>query len=244
VDGTVLIDLRWRGNRILDCGLPLPRFSEDGTFLAYSVRQGGSGITRYRRFSTSQGGLCFRIVFQKASAPDCFRGLMRSGFLFSHREMSDPRPNYRAVYLPSLRYRTLTRSGNISSLAHEANLRLGFFTRRIQTAGYVVFSNRQVPPYLDLPTNVASKTPPKAKLLLRTSRAAFCTILLHTRLLALHGMLPLANFRIVSVDVTDPTRKLARHRPESDRRIQGFAVGNDQDFRHSHDRPFPRESIL
>src|SRR5208282_1655652 len=92
---TVLVDpaQRGSGNSI---AVSIATISEDGHFLAYSVRQGGTDHSSLEILDVERGtvfpdrlpeGFCTGIAF----APD------GTGFYYSHRELHDPRPNYRVA---------------------------------------------------------------------------------------------------------------------------------------------------
>jgi prolyl oligopeptidase len=93
---TVLVDPAQRGNG-KSMAVSIAAISTDGRFVAYSVRQGGTDHSSLEILDVERGavlrdrlpeGFCTGFVF----APD------GAGFYYSHRDLHDPRPNYRATY--------------------------------------------------------------------------------------------------------------------------------------------------
>src|SRR6266851_4957324 len=93
---STLVDPMARG-----CGastaVSISAISPDGRFLAYSVRQGGTDHASLEILDIQRNivlpdylpeGFCIGFAF----SPD------GSGFFYSHRELRDPRPNYRAAF--------------------------------------------------------------------------------------------------------------------------------------------------
>jgi prolyl oligopeptidase len=200
--------------------------SEDGRFLAYSVRQGGTDHASLEVLDIESGsvlpdrlpeGFCTGFVF----APD------GSGFYYSHRELVDPRPNYRAVLwhrfgTDRLQDRELFFAGEGSDLF------LGILhSSEAKLLAYIVFRAGKMPStavYLQ----EAQVKPSKAKLLLQQMPGSFAPFFVRGQLLA-YSDLKAPNGRIVRINLDDPDPSNWRDVvPESDRRIQQFAVaGND-----------------
>src|SRR6202020_2942369 len=93
---TVLVDPAQRGNGN-SIAISIVAISQDGRFLAYSVRQGGTDHSSLEIFDLDKRvvlsdrlaeGFCTGFVF----APD------GSGFYYSHRQQRDPHPNYQAAF--------------------------------------------------------------------------------------------------------------------------------------------------
>src|SRR5260370_4273732 len=93
---TTLIDPEMRGTGSSTC-VDIATISDDGRFLAYSVRQGGTDYAALEILDIERHtvlpdrlpeGFCSGFVFDPSGA----------GFYYAHREAHDPRPDYRAVY--------------------------------------------------------------------------------------------------------------------------------------------------
>ncbi len=93
---TVLVDPARRGSGN-STAVSIATISADGRFLAYSVRQGGTDHSSLEILDVERGtvlpdrlpeGFCTGIAF----APD------GTGFYYSHRELHDSHPNYRAAF--------------------------------------------------------------------------------------------------------------------------------------------------
>src|SRR5216684_4072238 len=135
---TVLVDPALRATGT-STAVSIVAISQDGHFLAYSVRQGGTDHSALDILDIQNNtvlrdclpeGLCTGFVF----APD------GTGFYYSHRALNDPRPNYRAVSLH--RFGT-DQSDNqeIFFAGEEPNLFLGILhSPEAKLLAYVVFS--------------------------------------------------------------------------------------------------------
>src|SRR5208282_858042 len=95
-DETILVD---PASRITGttAAVAISAISEDARFLAYSVRQGGTDHYSIEILDIDKStvltdrlpeGFCSGLVFHSDD----------TGFYYSHRELDDPRPNYRAVF--------------------------------------------------------------------------------------------------------------------------------------------------
>src|SRR5258707_11862386 len=93
---TVLVDPALRATGP-STAIAIAAISEAGRFLAYSVRRGGTDHSSIEILDLEKGavlpdrlreGFCSGIAFASDG----------SGFYYSHRELSDPRPNYRAAF--------------------------------------------------------------------------------------------------------------------------------------------------
>jgi prolyl oligopeptidase len=226
-DETVLVDpaLRATGE---STAVAISTISPDGRFLAYSVRQGGTDHSSLEILDLNRGkvlpdclpdGFCSGIAF----APD------GSGFYYSHRELHDPHPNYRAVFWHGFGTER-SQDQEVFFAGDEPNLLLGLLhSPEAQLLAYAVFRTgkfRRTSIYLQAAPSAAAKS----KLVLHGVEGCFVPFFVRGQLLA-YTDLAAPNFRIVSIDLADadPThwRDIV---PESERRIQGFAVASDQIF--------------
>jgi prolyl oligopeptidase len=140
---TVLVDpaQRGSGNSI---AVSIATISADGHFLAYSVRQGGTDHLSLEILDVERGtvlpdrlpgGFCTGIAF----APD------GTGFYYSHRELHDPHPNYRAAFWH--RFGTERSQDRETFFAgEEPNLFLGILdSPEAKLLAYAVFSTGKPP---------------------------------------------------------------------------------------------------
>lgn len=93
---TVLVDPAQRGSGN-SVAVSIAAISQDGRFLAYSIRQGGTDhssleILNIDRRTVLPDRLPESFCASIAFAPD------GSGFYYSHLKLQDPRPNYRAAF--------------------------------------------------------------------------------------------------------------------------------------------------
>ena len=195
--------------------------------MAYSIRQGGTDHASLEILDVERNivlpdrlveGFCTAIAY----APD------GSGFYYSHRQRHDPRPNYRAAFWH--------RFGTGRSEDHEVffagekpNTVLRILcSPEAALLAYSVFStgtHTRTSIYLHVMRPGA--TP---KLLLRDIDGCFVPFFVRGQLLA-YTDLAAPNFRIICLDVSDPDPAHWRDIvPESDRRVQQFAVAADQIF--------------
>src|SRR5713101_2046969 len=202
--------------------------SEDGRLLAYSVQQGGTDHSSIEILSLETGtvlpdrlpdGFCSGIAF----APD------GSGFYYSHRELSDPRPNYRAVLWHRLGTER-SQDQEIFFAGDEPNLFVGILhSPEAKLLAYVVFVTgkfRRTSIHLKNTQSGSSES----KLLLQDIEGCFIPFFVKGKLLA-YTDLAAPNFRIVSIDMINPDcTNWSDIVPESDRRIHGFAAADDQIF--------------
>src|SRR6266581_4487997 len=93
---SILVDSAARG-RGFSTAVGIFAVSADGRFLAYSVREGGTDHSALEVFDIARNtvlpdglpeGFCSGIAFDREG----------SGFYYSHRELHDSRPNYRAAF--------------------------------------------------------------------------------------------------------------------------------------------------
>src|SRR5260370_30228208 len=223
---TILIDPAGRRTGA-STAVAIAAISEDGRFLAYSVRQGGTDHAALEILDIERKtvlpdrlpeGFCNGFVFDPNG----------SGFYYSHRELHDARPNYRAAFWH--RFGTeRSEDREVFVAGEEPNLFLGIIhSRETKVLAYTVFSAGKRPHmsiYLHLMETGASP-----RLLLHNIEGCFVPFFMRGHLL---GFTDLAapNFRIVRIDVSDAD---PGHWhvivPESDRRIRQFAVAGDQIF--------------
>lgn len=224
---TVLVDPALRGTGA-STAVAITAISQDGRFLAYSVRQGGTDHSSIEILDLEKGtvlpdrlpdGFCSGISFATDG----------SGFYYSHRELSDLRPNYRAAFWH--RFNTeRSQDQEIFFAGDDPNLFLGILhSPEAKLLAYVAFFTgkfRRTSIYLQ---DVQSELS-KSRLLLQSVEGCFVPFFVRTRLLA-YTDLAAPNFRIVSIDLADADSAHWRDIvPESDRRIQGVAVASDRIF--------------
>jgi len=224
---TVLIDpaQRGSGNSI---AVSIATISADGGFLAYSVRQGGTDHSSLEILDVERGtvlpdhlpeGFCTGIAF----APD------GTGFYYSHRELHDPQPNYRAAFWH--RFGTERSQDRETFFAgEEPNVFLGILdSPEANLLAYAVFFTGK-PPRTSVYLQVISSEPSEAKLAVEEIKGCFVPFFVRGQLLA-YTDFSAPNFRIVRIDPSnsDP-RRWHDVVSESDRRIQQFAIAGDQVF--------------
>jgi len=223
---TILIDPALRSAET-SISVAIAAVSQDGRFLAYSVRRGGTDHAALEILNVETNvvlpdrlpdGFCTGFVF----APD------GSGCYYSHREAHDPRPNYRVA--------CWHRFGTERSQDEEvfvAGERPGVFLGILDSPeskllAYVVFSKgmcRRTSVYLHRMELGALPT-----LLLDRIEGRFAPFFVRGRLFA-YTDFGAPNFRIVQIDLTSPESDHWRDVvPESDQRIQQFAVAGEEIF--------------
>ena len=222
----ILVDPALRGTGSSTC-VAIAAISDDGRFLAYFVRQGGTDHSALEILEVATNtvlldrlpeGFCNGIAF----APD------GSGFYYSHRGLKDPRPNYRAAFWH--RFGTnATSDKEVFFAGEEPNLFLGILhSRDAEILIFAVFSigkHRRTSLYLQSMRNGAS-----SKLLFKNIEGCFVPFFVRDRLLA-YTDLAAPNRRVVRIDLNNPTPAEWRDVvPESKRRIQQFAIAGDQVF--------------
>jgi prolyl oligopeptidase len=224
---TVLVDpaQRGSGNSI---AVSIATISADGRFLAYSVRQGGTDhssleILDVERFVVLPDrlpeGFCTGFVF----APN------GTGFYYSHRELHDPRPNYRVALWH--RFGTeRSQDQEIFFAGEEPNLFLGILdSPEAKLLAYAVFLAGK-PPRTSVYLQEMSSKPAEAKLVIEGVKGCFAPFFVRGQFLA-YTDFSAPNFRIVRIDSAYPDPSHWHDVvPESDKRIQQFAVADDQVF--------------
>jgi prolyl oligopeptidase len=224
---TVLVDpaQRGSGNSI---AVSIATISADSRFLAYSVRHGGTDHSALEILDLADcdvlpdrlpEGICTGFVF----APDS------SGFYYSHRELCDLHPNYRAAFWHRFGAER-EQDQELFFAGDEPNLFLGILhSAEANLLAYVVFTTgkAQRTSVHVQDDRLESRTP---KLLLRDIEGCFVPFFVRGQLLAYTDFVA-PNFRIVRLDLNDPEPSHWHDVvPESDRRIQQFAVAADQVF--------------
>jgi prolyl oligopeptidase len=230
---TVLVDPVKRGSGI-STALSIVAISENGRFLAYSVRQGGTDHASLEILDVERHivlpdhlpeGFCTGFVF----APD------GTGFYYSHRELHDSRPNYRAAFWHQ--FGTEQSQDRETFVAgEESNLFLGILNSpEVNLLAYVV-SWAGKSPRTSVYLEEASAERSEAKLAVEEIKGCFVPFFVRGQLLA-YTDFEAPNFRIVRIEVANPDPSSWQEVvPESDRRIQQFAVAGDQVFLTRIDR--------
>ena len=223
---TVLVDpaLRAIGT---STAVSIVAISHDARFLAYSVRQGGTDHSALEILDIERNtvlpdrlpeGFCTGFAFE----PD------GTGFYYSHRDLRDPRPNYKAAFRHSFGSDP-SQDLEVFFAGEGPNLFLGILdSPEANLLAYPVFSTGKHPTtsiYLhSLETGAAPR------LLLRDIAGCFSPFFAQGQLFA-YTDFAAPNFRIVSIalEFPDPThwQDLV---PQSDRRIQQFTVAGDRIF--------------
>ena len=223
---TVLVDPALRATGT-STAIAIAAISHDARFLAYSVRQGGTDHSRLEVLDVEKNtvlrdclseGFCTGFVF----APD------GTGFYHSHRDQRDPRPNYKAAFWHRF---GSDRSQDVEVFfaGEEPNLFLGILdSPEAKLLAYTVFSAGKSPTTsLYLHSLEPGAIP---QLLLRDIEGCFVPFFVQSQLFA-YTDLATPNFRIVRIPLVDPDPTHWRDIvPQSDRRIQQFAVVGDRVF--------------
>jgi prolyl oligopeptidase len=224
---TILVDPAQRGSQS-STAVSIAAISHDGRFLAYSVRQGGTDHSSLEILDVERGvvlpdrlpeGFCTGFVF----APD------GTGFYYSHRELNSPRPNYRTALWHGFGTEQ-SQDRETFFAGEEPNLFLGILdSPEAKLLAYAVFFTGKSPRTSVYLQEMSSKST-EAKLVIQGIQGCFVPFFVRGQLLA-YTDFAAPNFRIVRIDAesADPANW---HDivPESDRRIQQFAVAGDQVF--------------
>jgi prolyl oligopeptidase len=224
---TVLVDPAQGGSEN-SVAVSIATISGDSRFLAYSVRQGGTDHSSLEILDVERGivlpdrlpeGFCTGFVF----APD------GTGFYYSHRELHDPHPNYRAAFWHRFGTERL-QDREIFFAGEEPNLFLGILgAPEAKLLAYAVFFVGKSP-RTSVYLQVMSSEPSEVRLVVAEIKGCFVPFFVRGELLA-YTDLSAPNFRIVRIDPSnsDP-RRWHDVVSESDRRIQQFAIAGDQAF--------------
>jgi len=223
---TILIDPATRAIGTATA-ISIAAISQDGRFLAYSVRQAGTDYSALEILDTERNtvlpdrlpeGFCTGFTF----APDA------TGFFYSHLKLCDPRPKYRAAFWHHFGTEQ-SQDREVFFAGERPNLFLGILdSPEAHLLAYTTFSTgKQRSTSIHLSTLSPAAVP---KLLLHEIEGCFVPFFVRSQLLA-YTDLAAPNFRIVRIDITDADPAHWRDVvPESDRRIQQFSVASDQIF--------------
>jgi len=202
--------------------------SEDGRLLAYSVRRGGTDHSALEIVDVERNvvlpdnlpeGLYTGFVF----APD------GSGFYYSHRELNDARPHYRAVFWHGFGT-DRSQDQEVFFAGEKPNLVVGVLCApEANLLAFPVFSNgklRSTSVYLQKIANPFDQPRP----LLQDIEGCFVPFFVRGQLFA-YTDYAAPNFRVVHIDIVSPDpRCWCDVVPETSQRIQQFAVAGDQIF--------------
>jgi prolyl oligopeptidase len=202
--------------------------SHDARFVAFAVRQGGTDHSRLeildvKRNSILPDGLPEGFCNGFAFAPD------GTGFYYSHRQLHDPRPDYRAIYWHP--FGADPANDRETFFAGErADLFVGVLPcPEAALLAYPVFSTgdlRRTSLYLHKLPHALHEP----KVLLENIEGCFVPFFVKNQLFAYTDFFA-PNFRIVRIDIESPDPVLWHDAvPESCHRIQQFAVAGDQVF--------------
>ena len=225
-EDTVLVDPALRATGT-STAVSIVAISHDARFLAYSVRQGGTDHSALEILDLERNtvlpdrlpeGFCTGFVF----VPD------GTGFYYSHRDLRDPRPNYKAAFWHSF---GSDRSQDVEVFfaGEGPNLFLGILdSPEANLLAYAVFSAGKHPTTSIYLHSLEPGAAPR--LLLRDIEGCFAPFFAHGQLFA-YTDFAAPNFRIVGIDLDDPDPTHWRDIvPQSDRRIQQFTVAGDRIF--------------
>jgi prolyl oligopeptidase len=224
---TVLVDPAQRGGGS-SLAVSIITISVDGRFLAYSVRQGGTDHSSVEILDVDRGvtlpdrlseGICTGFVF----APD------GTGFYYSHRELHDPHPNYRAAFWHRFDSEA-PQDREMFFAGEDPQLFLGILEcQETKRLAYVVCATGKSPRTSVYLQEMASE-PSETRLLVEGIGGRFVPFFVRDQLFA-YTDFAAPNFRIVQIDSehADPANW---HDivPESDNRIQQFAVAGSRIF--------------
>jgi prolyl oligopeptidase len=224
---TVLVDPSQRGSQN-STAVSIAAISHDGRFLAYSVRQGGTDHSSLEILDVERGvvlpdrlpeGYCTGFVF----APD------GTGFYYSHRELHDSHPNYRAAFWHRFGAER-SEDRETFSVGEEPNLFVGILdSPEINLLAYAVFCAGRSPRTSVYLQEMSTK-PASANILIQGIECSFVPFFVRGQLLAFTDFAA-PNFRIVQIDPVRPDHaNWLDIVPESDKRIQQFSVAGGQVF--------------
>jgi prolyl oligopeptidase len=229
---TVLVDPALRATGT-STAVSIVAISQDGNFLAYSVRQGGTDHSSVEILDIQKNtvlpdclpeGFCTGFVF----APD------GAGFYYSHRDLLDPRPKYKAALWHSFGS-DRSQDGEVFFAGEGPNLFLGILdSLESNLLAYAVFSTGKHPTTSIYLQRLEPGAAPR--LLLRDIEGCFVPFFAHGQLFA-YTDFGAPNFRIVHIALDDPDPANWQDIvPQSDRCIQQFTVAGDRIFVTSVDR--------
>jgi prolyl oligopeptidase len=224
---TVLVDPARRGGGS-SLTVSIAAISRDSRFLAYSVRKDGTDHSSLEILDIERGivlpdrlheGFCTGFVFARDG----------TGFYYSHRQLHDPRPNYRAAFWHRFGTDKLEDCETFVA-GEEQNLFLGILdSPEAGQLAYTVFSAGKSP-RTSVYLQVMSSEPSDAKLVVPEIKGCFVPFFVRGQLLA-YTDYAAPNFRIVRIDVAASDHSRWQDVvPESNLRMQQFAVAGDQVF--------------
>jgi prolyl oligopeptidase len=224
---TVLVDPAQRGSGN-STAVSIAAISQDARFLAYTIRQGGTDHSALGILDVELGavlpdrlseGYCTGFVF----SPD------GAGFYYSHRELHDPNPNYRAAFWH--RFGTeQSQDREVFFAGEEPNLVLGILSSPESSLLAYAISLTGKSPRTSLYLQVMSSEPSQARLVVGEIKGCFVPFFVRRLLLAFTDFAA-PNFRIVQIDSMCPDPSNWHDIvPESDGRIQQFSFAGDQVF--------------
>ena len=225
-EDTVLVDPAWRATGT-STAVSIVAISHDARFLAYSVRQGGTDHSALEILDLDRNtvlpdrlpeGFCTGFVF----VPD------GTGFYYSHRDLRDPRPNYKAALRHSFGS-DRSQDTEVFLAGEDPNLFLGILdSPEAKLLAYAVFSAGKYPTTSIYLHRLEPGAAPR--LLLHDIEGCFVPFFAHGKLFA-YTDFAAPNFRIVGIEFDGPDPTLWRDIvPQSDRRIQQFTVAGDRVF--------------
>ena len=223
---TVLVDPASRGTGTATA-VSIVAISQDARFLAYSVRQGGTDHAALEILDLERNTLLLDRLPEGFSTgfvfvPD------GTGFYYSHRDLRDPRPDYKAALWHRFGS-DRSQDVEVFCTGERPNLFLGILdSPEADSLAYAVFSAGKHP---TTSLYLHSLEPGAApKLLLRDVEGCFAPFFAQGQLFA-YTDCAAPNFRIVGIDLDDPDPTHWRDIvPQSDRRIQQFTVAGDRIF--------------
>jgi prolyl oligopeptidase len=201
--------------------------SQDGRFLAYSVRQGGTDHSALEVLDIERNtvlpdrlaeGFCAGIAFASDG----------SGFYYSHRKLNDPRPSYQAVFWHRFGSEQ-SQDQEVFFAGEEPGSFFGILpSADAQLLAYVLWtSGKYTKTSIYLHSMLPGATP---KLLLDGIEGCFAPFFVRSQLFAFTDVAA-PNFRIVGINLTEPDPAHWRDVvAESNRSIQRFAVAGDKIF--------------
>ncbi len=223
---TVLVDPQARGTGV-HTAVSIAAISEDARFLAYSVREGGTDHSALEILDLERkmvlpdrlpAGFCTGFAFSPKA----------DGFYYSHREVQDSRPNYRAVFWH--RFGTeRSQDQEIFFAGEQANLFVSIIcSPEAKLLAYPVFmtgKQRQTSIYsqpLDRSENPTA--------LIQEIEGCFIPFFVKDQLFA-YTDFAAPNFRIVRIAISSPDPRCWQDVvAETRQRIQQFVVAADQVF--------------
>jgi prolyl oligopeptidase len=223
----ILVDPAQRGN-VANTAVSIISISDDARFLAFALREGGTDHSRLEILDVQRNsilpdglpdGFCNGFAFAQDG----------TGFYYSHRQLRDPRPDYRAVYWHAFGADP-AHDREMFFAGERPDLFVGVLPcPEAALLAYPVFSTgklRRTALYLhQLPHALH-----EPKLLLENIEGNFVPFFVKGQLFA-YTDFRAPNFRIVRIEIESPDPALWQDVvPETRHRIQQFGVAGDQVF--------------